>query len=97
MKVTIFEDEMHNAERLSQLLRQCRPDIEITGVIASVTEGLQWMREDHPADLMFMDIQLSDGNCFEMFSQAQCERPSSSPPHMTDLPCRLLSSTVSTT
>jgi DNA-binding LytR/AlgR family response regulator len=75
MKVTIFEDEIHNAERLTQLLRQCRADIEIVGVIASVAEGLQWMKEEHPADLMFMDIQLSDGNCFEMFNQAQVVTP----------------------
>lgn len=75
MKVTIFEDEIHNAERLSQLLRQCRPDIEISGVISSVSEGLQWMKEELPADLMFMDIQLSDGNCFELFNHAQVNTP----------------------
>lgn len=75
MKIAIFEDEMHNAERLIQLLRKCDPSIEVAAVIDSVAQGTQWLQEGYEVDLMFMDIQLSDGNCFELFSQTQVRTP----------------------
>lgn len=75
MKIVIFEDEMHNAERLIQLLRQYDPRIEVVAVIESVAEGVKWLEQGIAADLMMMDIQLSDGNCFEMFSQVKVSTP----------------------
>lgn len=75
MKVVIFEDEVHNAERLIRLLHQCNADIEVVAVIESVSKGLQWIKENQPADLMLMDIQLSDGNCFDFFAAASVKTP----------------------
>lgn len=75
MKVVIFEDEIHNAERLIQLLHKCNPDIEVAAVIGSVADGSKWMEQHNPVDLMLMDIQLSDGNCFELFRQNKVQTP----------------------
>ncbi|MCW3467184.1 LytR/AlgR family response regulator transcription factor [Chitinophaga nivalis] len=75
MKVVIFEDEPHNSERLIQLLLKCNPTIEVVAIIASVSEGVQWLAKQEPVDLMMMDIQLSDGNCFELFKQAKVKTP----------------------
>ncbi|WP_315819898.1 LytR/AlgR family response regulator transcription factor [Paraflavitalea speifideaquila] len=75
MKVAIFEDEVHNSERLIQLLKQCDPTIEVVAVIDSVEGGIKWMEQHNTADLMMMDIQLSDGNCFEIFKQANVKTP----------------------
>jgi DNA-binding LytR/AlgR family response regulator len=75
MKIVIFEDEMHNAERLTQLLHKCEPGIEIVAVIESVEQGIRWLERQQPADLMMMDIQLSDGNCFELFSKTEVRTP----------------------
>jgi two-component system response regulator LytT len=75
MKVAIFEDEVHNAERLTTLLRQCNGDIEVTAVIGSVSKGIQWVKENQGVDLLLMDIQLSDGNCFEFFKEANVKTP----------------------
>lgn len=75
MKVVIFEDEMHNAERLIQLLEKYDPAITVTAIIESVAQGLAWMEQHQPVDLMLMDIQLSDGNCFELFSQKEVHTP----------------------
>ena len=75
MKVVIFEDEPHNAERLAQLLQKCGGDIEVATVIHSVAEGQQWMAADGQADLLLMDIQLSDGNCFELFRTSEVRTP----------------------
>ena len=75
MKVAIFEDEVHNSERLVQLLKKCDPAIEVIAVIDSVAAGIQWMEQHNTADLMLMDIQLSDGNCFEIFRQTDVKTP----------------------
>ncbi len=75
MKVAIFEDEVHNSERLVQLLKKCDPAIEVIAVIDSVAAGIEWMAQHNTADLMLMDIQLSDGNCFEIFRQTDVKTP----------------------
>src|SRR5215218_1015154 len=75
MQVAIFEDEVHNAERLKQLLNKLDPNIEISNVIATVAEGVRWLKEGNVADLLLMDIELSDGNCFELFKQATVLTP----------------------
>lgn len=75
MRIVIFEDEMHNAERLTQLLHKCDPDISVVAVISSVEEGIRWLEQQQPVDLMLMDIQLSDGNCFEIFSKTKVRTP----------------------
>lgn len=75
MKVVIFEDETHNAERLIQLLKKCDATIEVMAVLSSVSEGVRWMNEQQPVDLMLMDIQLSDGNCFELINQTNVTTP----------------------
>lgn len=75
MRIVIFEDEMHNAERLIQLLQKCDAGIQVVAVIASVAEGIRWLEQQQPVDLMLMDIQLSDGNCFEIFSKTKVRTP----------------------
>lgn len=75
MRIAIFEDEVHNSERLLRLLRQCSGEIEVATVIGSLTEGRKWMDSNDSVDLMLMDIQLSDGNCFELFSEANISTP----------------------
>lgn len=75
MKVVIFEDEMHNSERLIQLLQKCDSSIEVVAVISSVFEGIRWLGQQNEVNLMLMDIQLSDGNCFELFEQTKVKTP----------------------
>ena len=46
------------------------PDIEVVGECASVSESVAWLKErPDEADLIFMDVELSDGECFEIFRQ----------------------------
>lgn len=76
MRVVIFEDEPDNAERLIYLLKQCLPEIASMTTIPSVAEGISWFNENgDAADLLFMDIQLSDGNCFEIFEKVNSRIP----------------------
>lgn len=75
MKVIIFEDEHHNAERLIQLLGKCDSSIAVQAVVESVADGRKWFAGQHDIDLMLMDIQLSDGNCFELFNGPNVTTP----------------------
>lgn len=76
MNVIIFEDEKLNADRLIQLLEGMVAGLRVLKVIESVDEGARWLAAyGDQADLAFMDIQLSDGNCFELFHQAEVRMP----------------------
>ncbi len=75
MNIVIFEDEKHNAERLIQLLEKTGRDIAIKAILSSVAEGIKWLSDDGIADLILMDIQLSDGNCFEILEKTDIKLP----------------------
>ena len=75
MNVLIFEDEKHTALRLIQLLKKYDSTINVLGVIGSVKEGIQWYRNNPFPDLVFQDILLNDGDCFEIFEEVKIEAP----------------------
>jgi DNA-binding LytR/AlgR family response regulator len=71
MNVLIFEDEKHTAIHLADLLKESDPTIKILDIIGSVKEGIQWFEDNELPDLIFQDIILSDGNCFEIFEAVE--------------------------
>lgn len=75
MNVLIFEDEKHTGTRLIQLLKKYDPDINILDVIGSVEQGINWYQNNPFPDLVFQDILLNDGNCFEIFEKVKIEIP----------------------
>ena len=75
MKVLIIEDEAPAFRRLQKVLEEINPDIEIVEVIDSVDDSIKWIRNHDSPDLIFMDIQLSDGISFEIFDQVDIKSP----------------------
>jgi len=76
MKVVIVEDERPAAERLEMLLKRQHPDTEILIILDSVEGSVRWFTENPGrADLVFMDIRLTDGLSFEIFSKVKINRP----------------------
>ncbi|RYZ00029.1 MAG: response regulator transcription factor [Chitinophagaceae bacterium] len=75
MRVLIIEDEALGAERLAGMLRDLEPGIEILGPLASIAEGLDWFATHPPPDLLFLDIELSDGQSFALLSALQLRCP----------------------
>jgi len=69
MRTLIVEDEAMARKNLSRILEENFPDIEIVGYCASVMETVTWLSQNK-CDLIFMDVELSDGNCFEIFRLA---------------------------
>jgi DNA-binding LytR/AlgR family response regulator len=74
MDVLIVEDEELAATRLAGLLLEADPTIRIAGTVGSVADTVAWLRTATP-DLIFLDIQLSDGLSFDIFSAIRVDRP----------------------
>lgn len=75
MKVLIIEDEEHAASHLINLLRVIEPDVEVTGVIDNTEEAAEFLETQPPADLIFLDIHLSDGLSFTIFDHIRVDFP----------------------
>lgn len=71
----IIEDELPAARQLEKLLNQSSCDCQILGVLDSVEESVQWLRDHSAPHLIFMDIQLADGLSFQIFEQVDVEVP----------------------
>ncbi len=75
MNVLIFEDENPTARHLSNLLSKIDKSINIVGTIGTVAAGIKWYNKNQMPDLIFQDIILSDGNCFEIFDVIEVTAP----------------------
>ncbi len=69
MNVIIIEDEKPAARRLSRLLAEF--EVEVTTMLHSVEESINWFQNNAHPDLIFLDIQLSDGLSFEIFEEIE--------------------------
>ena len=65
MNTIIIEDEKPSARRLQRMLSAL--DMEAKTMLHSVEEAIHWFQNNPHPDLIFLDIQLSDGLSFEIF------------------------------
>ncbi|WP_405292282.1 LytR/AlgR family response regulator transcription factor [Algibacter sp. Ld11] len=65
MNVIIIEDEKPSARRLQRQLKAL--NLEAETMLHSVEESITWFQNNPHPDLIFLDIQLSDGLSFEIF------------------------------
>lgn len=71
MKALIVEDERMAQAQLMRLLAAHFPDIEVVATAATVRAAVDFLSADPPLDLIFMDVELADGECFEIFRQVR--------------------------
>ena len=69
MKIVIIEDEVFAARRLENMIRDTDPTIEIVAKLESVTESVEWFKNNDEPDLIFLDIQLEDDLSFAIFRE----------------------------
>lgn len=74
LNVLIIEDEELAADRLESMIRDIDPGFTVMAKIGSVKESVKWL-STHTADLIFLDIQLSDGLSFGIFDQVNVQTP----------------------
>ena len=75
MKVVIIEDEKLAAERLQLILSGYDESIRVVKHLYGVEDAVNWLKTNAHPDLLFLDIQLADGFCFEIFKQVDYKRP----------------------
>ena len=67
MTTIIIEDEKPAARLLQRKLEKL--NIEVGVMLHSVEESIEWFSKNEHPDLIFLDIQLSDGLSFEIFEK----------------------------
>jgi len=75
MNILIFEDEKHTATRLESILIKLDSKIKIVGILGTVADGIKWFKKNEIPDLIFQDIILTDGNCFEIYDKIEVTVP----------------------
>ena len=74
MKAFIIEDEIMAQKSLIRALAQNFPDIEVIGTATSVKSAVAWLKDpSNRPEIIFMDVELSDGICFEIFRQVDVQ------------------------
>jgi len=75
MKVLIIEDEPFAQQEMKRLLNKCTPTLEVLAVLDSVEDAVSWFKNNEAPELIFADIELSDGSSFEIFKQVSIKAP----------------------
>jgi len=75
MQILILEDEEQALKRLQKIILEVMTDAVLTGSTSSVEETIHWFQHNPMPDLIFMDIQLADGNSFQLFNVIKINCP----------------------
>lgn len=73
VNVIIVEDEVHSGEMLRDMVADYRPDWNIQTMLQSVEETVEYLKNNEHPHIIFLDIELADGNCFSIFDQVKVE------------------------
>ena len=70
INILIIEDEIPAQINLKKLIDKCCPEGNIVMTISSVRQAVDWLTNNaESTDVIFMDVELSDGICFEIFER----------------------------
>lgn len=69
LKALIIEDEAPAYRRLHGLLSTHHPQLEVVDVVDTIQAAVAWFNDNSAPDVIFSDIQLSDGLSFEIYKQ----------------------------
>jgi DNA-binding LytR/AlgR family response regulator len=75
MNIVIIEDEVKAAKSLASLISKVRPDARVVASLQSIEGAVDYFTNNGQPDLIFMDIQLSDGLSFEIANSVKISCP----------------------
>jgi DNA-binding LytR/AlgR family response regulator len=75
MNIIIIEDEIKAAKSLAGMITEIRPDAKILAQLQSIERTVAYFAENEQPDLIFMDVQLADGICFDIFKAVKITCP----------------------
>lgn len=75
MNVLIIEDENIAVQRLTEMLHDLEKDVRIVNVLDSVITSIAFLQQAPELDIVFMDIELGDGQSLEIFEKVRIDIP----------------------
>ncbi|MBT8231889.1 MAG: response regulator transcription factor [Saprospiraceae bacterium] len=75
MNVLIIEDESLAAEKLQSTLHDINPSINVLATLTSVDQSIEWLKSNPHPELIFSDIHLADGICFNIYTEVKISCP----------------------
>jgi two-component system LytT family response regulator len=75
MNIFIVEDEPIALRRLQNLLQQTDQPVTVAGTAGSVQQAVKWLQQNPTPDLALMDIELTDGQSFDIFNKVAVACP----------------------
>jgi len=69
MTILIVEDEELAVKKIKKTLAEVDASADVVGVTDSIAATADWLETNPSPDLILMDIELSDGQSFEIFSR----------------------------
>lgn len=71
MRILIVEDETLAAKRIRKMVEEQEPSSEIVGMTDSIEATVDWLNSHPHPDVILMDIELADGQSFEIFNRTE--------------------------
>ena len=75
MKILIVEDEELAVKKLQKTLLSIDRMVEVVGVTDSIKSTVEFLKQNAAPDLILMDIELADGQSFEVFNMITVKNP----------------------
>jgi len=75
IKTVIIEDEKMIAEEFKRMLLETSAETEVLASFSTVRESVEYLSKNEAPDLIFSDVQLSDGLSFDIFNQVSIKSP----------------------
>ena len=75
IRALVIEDEQKVSKDLRVMIEALRPDVTFLATLESVEDAIAWFQEHEAPDIIFSDIQLSDGLSFDIFKTVKVHSP----------------------
>jgi DNA-binding LytR/AlgR family response regulator len=75
MKILIVEDEDLAVKKLKKTLFSVDESATVVGEADSIKSTVNWLQSNPAPDLILMDIELADGQSFEIFNHVEVKSP----------------------
>ncbi len=75
MNILIVEDEELTARKLQRLVLEVEPTAVILAILTSIEDTIAWLKAHVAPDLILLDIELADGQSFEIFNHVTVQSP----------------------
>lgn len=75
IKAILIEDERIIAEEFKRIVAKVSEETEIVNIFSTVQESIEYLSQNEAPDLIFSDVQLSDGSSFDIFNKVNIKSP----------------------